>query len=176
MTGTRKFGIRVTGLVAIGLSLALSGCGEKHSRPPTAWQDVDACALVDTGEVAEIDNSTSAETVVRPERWRADYAVGCRWQAASWERFLGIEIRPAGPDTASTAGPFVRDITVAGHPGRVTEERSSTCTVLVDLGAKSVMIHVQPSVTKNRDASGNAASCDARLPLLTSIVERVDRA
>jgi hypothetical protein len=175
MSGIRASRARRLAVVALGFALMATACGDTGTSTKT-WRDVDPCSLADERQIAEIDNSSSPEEVVKPRRsGNEDETATCTWEAAASERYLIVTLAPLMPERIN-AGPHVRDLDIDGRVGRVSNEQSGRCSLLVAFREAELRIQVHPFIGKRPEemATRSTAICDTQLSLIKSVAERTN--
>lgn len=164
-------------LTASVVAVSVTGCGESEgtgSAGSQNWRDIDLCALAEPSEVAQLDNSRAGEEAVPPERSADDVSNGCSW-GDSWRDFLSISMKDRTvPDHESPT--HVRYVEIDDRQASVTNERGGNCSVWLKYRDAEMVITIEPDASKTDvDLDDRSqVSCDMQMPLLSSIVSRVD--
>ncbi|WP_218002710.1 hypothetical protein [Nocardia brevicatena] len=155
----------------------VTGCGESggtESGDTQNWRAIDLCTLADPDQVVQLDNSRTGEEAVQPERSDNDVSNGCAW-SDHWRDFLSISMKDRTvPDHESPT--HVRYVEIAGRQASVTNEKGGKCSVWLKYRDAEMVINIDPAPSKTDvDLDDRSPiSCDTQMPLLSSIVGRVD--
>lgn len=164
-------------LTAAVVTVWVTGCSESggtESEGPQNWRDIDLCALVEPSEVAQLDNTREGEEAVPSERSDDTVGNGCSW-GDSWRDFLSISMKDRTvPDHESPT--HVRYVEIDDRRASVTNERGGNCSVWLKYRDAEMVITIEPDASKTDvDLDDRSqVSCDVQMPLLSSIVSRVD--
>ena len=166
MTNFRRY---LSIVVATVTATFVVGCG---GGPDEArdWRSIDMCSLAEPHEVAQLDYSKSIDEVTQPKRSDDDTSHVC-----SWGEYLGISMKDRA-ETDHVSPYHVRDIEIDGRPAAVNYQKGGDCDVWLRYRDAELGIGVNPARSKTDiDLDDTSAiSCDIQMPLLTSIVSRVD--
>ncbi|WP_459545132.1 hypothetical protein [Nocardia sp. X0981] len=159
-------------LTPLVVAMFTTGCAE--SGKTQDWRAIDLCSLTEPEQIAQLDNSRAGEETVPPERSDNDVSNGCSW-SDGWRDFLSISIKDRTvPDHESPT--HVRYLEIDGRRASVTNEKGGKCSVWLKYRDAEMVINVEPAASKTEVDTDDRSpiSCDTQLPLLTSIVGRVN--
>ncbi|MDG3015255.1 hypothetical protein [Speluncibacter jeojiensis] len=134
------------------------------------WRQVDPCSLVTPGQLATIADDPQ----ITPAVTHTADSNKCEFKSASTTIVLGLTLGQAPGNLP--AMPLMkprRMLSVAGKEANLVVETSGSCVVTVPLGEGVwLSLNIDPDADKEKVEAGDesAASCDAQMPLMASVV------
>lgn len=156
-------------LPAAAIAMIAVSCGNDTELKD--WRSIDLCSLVEPGQVAQLDYSKSADEVTRPSPSTNDVSRIC-----AWGDYISISMKDRTLPDDYESPTHVRYVEIDGRRASVTNERGGRCSVWLTYRDAEMVVNIQPARSKTDvDLDDRSPiSCDAQMPLLTSIVSRVD--